>query len=198
MSENSDSCRQIPFQVMVSSLRVVEFHRSPINRAQSLWCGAPDLYLRGHSPKELRKAKQILQALFTDGGVLDEPSCHYIGEVQRIPSFWRQIMKKVPKILLGTAFFLFTVVASPLFAAQGQITEVNPSGVHGKVVILQADEGTEEVTFVNPRAFHNGYTPQVGDNVEVNVTKVGKKIILVTIKKSTKTTTKTTGSTTSN
>ncbi len=46
-------------------------------------------------------------------------------------------------------------MAAPALAAQGQITEVNPSGVHGTVVVLQADDGEEvapgdSVTFVRP------------------------------------------------
>gem|GEM_PF-3003317 len=47
---------------------------------------------------------------------------------------------------------LFISVFSPLIAAQGQITEVNPSGVHDRVVILQADEG-EEVDRVKGASF---------------------------------------------
>ena len=47
---------------------------------------------------------------------------------------------------LVTVILTLTIVAlwaTPAFAAQGQITEVNPSGT-GTVVILQADEGDEE------------------------------------------------------
>ena len=84
--------------------------------------------------------------------------------------------------MLGVAFSLVTVVITPLFAAQGQITEVNPSGVHGTVVILQADEGEEvvkvgdTVAFVNPKAFQKGGQPEVGDAVEVDVVKTGKSV----------------------
>ena len=47
---------------------------------------------------------------------------------------------------LAIVFLILTIAAlwvTPAFAAQGQITEVNPSGI-GTVVILQADEGGEE------------------------------------------------------
>ena len=53
------------------------------------------------------------------------------------------------KLVLVVA--IVTIMAlwmTPAFAAQGQITEVNPSGIN-TVVILQADEGDEE-------AFHPG------------------------------------------
>ena len=83
--------------------------------------------------------------------------------------------------MLGIAFSLVTLVITPLFAAQGQITEVNPSGVHGKVVILQADEGDEvvkgdTVAFTNPTAFQKGGKPKVGDVVELAVVKTGKSV----------------------
>ena len=97
-------------------------------------------------------------------------------------------MRTCRKIALGIAMTLLVGGSSPLLAAQGQITEVNPSGVHGKV-ILQADEGVEEVSFINPRAFRDGYTPQVGDTVDIDVVRTGKKTILVTIKRSSTTTT---------
>ena len=89
-------------------------------------------------------------------------------------------MKKTLKLAaLLMTFSLFASVFSPLIAAQGQITEVNPSGVHGRVVILQADEGEEvvkgeSISFVNPRAFQDGPAPQVGDTIEFDVVKNGK------------------------
>ncbi len=99
-------------------------------------------------------------------------------------------MRTPTKVALGIAMTLLVGVSTPLLAAQGQITEVNPSGVHGKVkVILQADEGVVEVTFVNPRAFQDGYKPQLDDIVDIDVVKIGKKTVLVTIKRSTTTTT---------
>ena len=47
---------------------------------------------------------------------------------------------------LSIAVLVLTILAlwvTPTFAAQGQITEVNPSGTN-TVVILQADDGEEE------------------------------------------------------
>ena len=51
-------------------------------------------------------------------------------------------MRRIPVI---TGLGVLLAFATPALAAQGQITEVNPSGVHGTVVILQADEGEEVV-----------------------------------------------------
>ena len=45
---------------------------------------------------------------------------------------------------------------TPVFAAQGQITEVNPSGID-TVMILQADEGIEE-------GFHPGQPGEINRN----------------------------------
>ena len=50
------------------------------------------------------------------------------------------------KYKLVIIFVILTIAAlwvTPAFGAQGQITEVTPSGT-GTVVILQADEGDEE------------------------------------------------------
>ncbi len=49
------------------------------------------------------------------------------------------------RILVITGLGVLLAFATPALTAQGQITEVNPSGVHGTVVILQADEGEEVV-----------------------------------------------------
>ncbi len=51
-------------------------------------------------------------------------------------------MKK--KLVFVVAIIIILALwVTPVFAAQGQITEVNPSGTN-TVVILQADEGVEE------------------------------------------------------
>lgn len=88
-------------------------------------------------------------------------------------------------MLVASSFLTSTF--SPLSAAQGQITEVNPSGVHGTVVVLQADEGEEivkgdNISFVNPRAFQGKYVPQIGDKIEFDAVKNGKHIMAVNIK----------------
>ena len=85
---------------------------------------------------------------------------------------------------------LLAAVLSPLVAAQGQITEVNPSGVHGTVVVLQADEGEEvsvgdKIAFVNPRAFQKGPAPVVDGIVEFEVVKNGKNVQAVIINQAT-------------
>ena len=55
------------------------------------------------------------------------------------------------------------LLVSPALAAQGQITEVNPSGVHGVIV----EDGTgDEVGFVRPASMQDPEDPwQVGDPV---------------------------------
>lgn len=85
-------------------------------------------------------------------------------------------------------FSLFAAVYTPLIAAQGQITEVNPSGVHGTIIVVQADDGEEVVkgdviSFVNPRAFQKGYVPIVDDEIEFDAVKNGKHLIAVNIRR---------------
>ncbi len=105
------------------------------------------------------------------------------------------------KLLLALA--LLTAITSPLFAAQGVITEVNPSGVHGRVVILQADEGDEvvevgdTVAFTNPKAFQKSGKPKAGDVVEVDVVKTGNSVRATIATESTHTGSTSTGTTTS-
>ena len=55
--------------------------------------------------------------------------------------------KKLAILILAVAIVALWV--TPAFAAQGQITEVNPSGTGTVTIILQADDG-EEVVKVQP------------------------------------------------
>ena len=67
-------------------------------------------------------------------------------------------MKK--KLVFVVAIIIILALwVTPVFAAQGQITEVNPSGTN-TVVILQADEGVEE-------GFRPGQPGEINRNAEL-------------------------------
>ena len=62
------------------------------------------------------------------------------------------------------AVFTASLFASTVaFAAQGQITEVNPSGVHGTIIVIEDGEPTGEViTFTLPTAMQPEVCPPEG------------------------------------
>jgi len=59
-------------------------------------------------------------------------------------------------LLIATVLGLIAAASSaPAFAAQGQITEVNPSGIHGTIAVIEDGELTGETIHVISRP-HNG------------------------------------------
>ena len=77
-------------------------------------------------------------------------------------------------IVIGIiAVFTASLFASTVaFAAQGQITEVNPSGVHGR--IAEVNKAGSEIAFTLPPPMQpEGWAPEVGDEVEFTPVCVG-------------------------
>ena len=75
--------------------------------------------------------------------------------------------KEIHAIGIVAAFSLSLFGSSIAFAAQGQITEVNPSGVHGTITDL--DTG-EVVAFTVPKSKQPaGWPPELGEVVSYDL-----------------------------